>query len=273
MTKRKAVEIGLLLMAVAAALTLVSLDKTDIRDWFKIPGWLFSVCSVIGFVLGIVGILLVVFPVERTQDAAYQIKDRLGIGERPYETKAAKRRDLRAIHEFGERMFGTPVSDLNRAERWFDVNRHIFWLIVDTAIRGTREQQIVGYYAVFPLDKAATDLLEFEQIDGRSFEPDHIIPFKPNRIRRKPSCIYVGGVAGRNRKRIRHFVMGSLITHLKHEKAAGVRVVYTRPVTKDGLRLVKKYKFRPVNNVEAQKDVKKWEMNHIYKYEFPANND
>lgn len=167
-------------------------------------------------------------------------------------------------------MIGGSMSDHQRALRWFDINRQIFWKIID-GTRQRREERVIGYYAVIPLNKEATDLLEAERIDGTAFEPGHIIPFRPKRIRKTPASIYIGGVAANNRKRIRSFVLGSLISHLEHEKEAGVKVVFTRPVTADGLRLVKKYKFQAVNRYLREKN--QYKMDHIYRYEFPADGD
>lgn len=121
---------------------------------------------------------------------------------------------------------------------------------------------MVGYYCIIPLNEKGTDLVEAEKLDGTSIAPEHMIPHRKGRIRKTPSSIYIGGVVAKNRIRIRQFVLGSLIAHLNQEFDNGVSIVFSRPVTDDGMRLIKKYDFKPVNKFVSQ-----YEMNHIYKYD------
>jgi hypothetical protein len=267
MTKKRAVEVGILLLTIGGggliAITSVRQDLESVLPF--LPDLFYRSCLILGFVLCIMGLLLIVLPVETIQEIFQRIKDFLKIGERPYESKPAKRQDLKLIHAYASQELGT-VSDLQKMEQWFKINHQIFWIVIDSAVSGTREQQMVGYYAVMPLNQVATELLEAEQLDGTSFTAEHIIQYRRGRIRKVPTSIYIGGIAAKNKMRIRQFIMGSLIAHLNQEIANGVKVVYSRPVTKDGLRLIKKYNFKPVNRF-----VDNYEMKHIYKRDFPAD--
>ena len=93
--------------------------------------------------------------------------------------------------------------------------------MIDRQAGGPRQKRLVGYYAIFPLNKAATDLVEAEQLDGTSFTNDHIIPFRKNRIQKRPASLYIGGVAAKKAKHLRRFVMASLIARLNAQREQG----------------------------------------------------
>jgi hypothetical protein len=266
MTKKKAVEVGILLLTIGGGLIAIISVRKDLEPVLPfLPNLFYKTCLLLGFALCVVGVLLIVLPVETIQKIVQRIKDFFGMGDRPYETKPAKWKDLKLIHEYAKQELGA-VSDLQKMEQWFNINRQIFWIVIDSAVNGTHGQQMVGYYAIIPLNKVATDLLETEKIEGTSFAAEHIIPYRRGRIRKTPASIYVGGVAAKNRMRIRQFVLGSLVAHLNQEIENGVKAVFSRPVTNDGLRLIKKYNFKPVNQF-----VETYEMKHIYKRDFSAD--
>lgn len=265
MTKKRLVEFGVLLLTIGGGgLIAITQVKDQLHEVFpRLTGGFYTFCLVVGFVMVVIGILVIILPINTSLKAAQKLKEIFGLDQKPYESKIAKWRDLKPIHEYGKRRLGTDVSNLKKAETWFRTNNQIFWLVIDNSIKGSHEEQMIGYYAVFPLNQQATELLEAEKVDGTSFETEHIIPYRRGRIRKTPHSLYVGGIVAESKMRVRQFILGSLIAHLNHEKENGVKVLFTRPVTADGLRLVKKYGFRPVN-----KFVTGYQMNHIYKYDF-----
>ncbi|HWS55665.1 MAG TPA: hypothetical protein VN228_16115 [Pyrinomonadaceae bacterium] len=261
MNKRKAVEIGVLLLTVGGGgLIAIMSVRGDLEKAFPfLPPYFYRLCLLVGFPVAVLGILLIVLPLGTIQNVVRWWRRHW---DKPYDCKTAKWEDLKAIHSFATEELGQ-VSDLQKMERWFQTNRQIFWIITDKSAQGPREKQLVGYYAVLPLNKEASDLLGTEQIEGISLAPEHLIPYRRGRIRKTPASIYVGGIVSKKGPRVRHFVLGSLIGHLNQEKLNGVKTVFSRPVTDDGLRLVKKYGFRPVSRF-----VNGYQMNHIYKFEF-----
>lgn len=255
MIRRKVYQLAPGLIAVGGLLLAFVSLKAQLPMF---PNWSFSLAVAVGLLAGGLGLLLLVLPIKTSLKIIRRVVD---LQERCYEPRIAKSRDIKWIYEFGKSEIG-PGADLQKLQDWHNLNRQIFWVIIDREAAGPREKQLVAYYAIFPLNKAATDLVEAEQLDGTSFTNDHIIPFRKNRIQKKPTSLYIGGVAAKKAKHLRRFVMASLIAHLNAQREHGVTTVYTRPVTDDGIRWVERWRFEPV-----AKYVKGYKKQHIYKYE------
>ena len=188
-------------------------------------------------------------------------------GSHDYDCRVAKKRDIDWLHQFGEQQLRV-TADINMLRDWHSVNYEIFWVIINKRARGDRFKKLAGYFAIIPLNKLGTDLVEAEKLDGGSFTRDHIIAHKRGRIRKTPTSIYIGGVAARRGLRLRQFTLDSLKAHIGKENSNGVKTFFTRPVTKDGLRLVKRHQFVPVN-----KFVKGFVKEHIYKFSYDDDED
>ena len=264
------------LIAVGGAFLAIFARQQDVANLFPgVPQRAFSVIFIIGLVLvilGLAGMLFVVLsfgvavllaPFTTVSRWFNNWLEASGL-----ECRIAKKRDIEWIHQFGQQELGVS-SNLNRLLEWQSINREIFWVIINNDIRGDRNKKLMGYFAVIPLNQAATTLVEAEKIDGTSFTKDHIIPRKRGRISKTPASIYIGGVAAKKGLRLRHFTLISLKAHINSENSKqGVKAFYTRPVTDDGMRLIKRYKFSPVSQY-----VNGYVMNHIYKYSFDGEDD
>lgn len=110
-----------------------------------------------------------------------------------------------------------------------------------------------GLFSALPMNKAARDLLEKEELHGLKFSDKHIV-----KEHRPYKCLYIGGVGAigpRAKNQILEFLKGFL--HSEFEK--GVEVIFTRPTTKRGLAVAKASGFTPVLD-----DVGPVELDRLY---------
>jgi hypothetical protein len=264
------------LLAVGGIFLAIVARKQDFADLIpSVPQWVFSTIFIIGLVCIILGLSGMLFLVVSFGFSALLVPFKIiggWIDKRleasGLECRIAKRRDIKWMHQFGQKELGV-VADLNKLLDWQSLNREMFWIIINKDIQGERDNKLMGYFVVFPLNQPATTLVEAEKIDGTSFTQEHIIPRKRGRISKKPVSIYIGGVAAKKGLRLRYFTLDSLKAHITSENSKhGVKTFYTRAVTDDGLRLIKRYAFSPVS-----KFVNGHVKNHIYKYEFDGEDD
>lgn len=110
-----------------------------------------------------------------------------------------------------------------------------------------------GLFSALPMNKAARNLLEKEELHGLKFSDKHII--KENR---PYTCLYIGAVGAigpRAKRQILEFLKGFI--HAEFKK--GVEIIFTRPTTNDGLRVAKASGFIPVLD-----DVASNELDRLY---------
>jgi hypothetical protein len=158
-----------------------------------------------------------------------------------YQATPATEQELKSIYNMAYEFFEGDVSPLENMIAWQNHNPNIFWAIKK---RNENEGKIVGYFCVIPLKRKAAKLIQKEEITGAQFELDHITSKK---YKAKPYAIYIGAVAAKGL-----FARAASINHLdqflRHLKMRKIINTYTRPVTKDGLRLAKKKGFKSVDN-------------------------
>ena len=212
------------------------------------PQWPFLSLLGIGLVYGAGGLLLWLIIFLRT------IYERL---DPRYDCYRAKERDLKRIYDFCRPLLGDDLSDVDQMKRMFNRNQHIFWMVKRVERRGRyKDTPVVGCFSIIPLTHMGVQRVQAEEITGSQFAPEHIA--KPRSARR---AIYIGGIAavGRRVQGVTlHFAQG----HVARERASGVETVYTRPVTDDGLRLLRKYEFTAVSGRDE------YEKGRIYMHKF-----
>lgn len=153
----------------------------------------------------------------------------------------AKRKEIEDFLPFYQSVIGGPMPPMNEVKRTFKVNGEILRFLEHiTRGRNTEKKKLVGFCTVLPLKREAVALLEREQLNGLKLTRDHVCS-----PRETPAAIYIGSIGAKGseaKAAILHYVLGVI-----HDQAAhGVRCVYTRPTTKDGLRVAKQYGFSPV---------------------------
>jgi hypothetical protein len=121
---------------------------------------------------------------------------------------------------------------------------------------GWKFSKPTGFCSIMPMKDDARALLDREELAGISFTPEHIV--KPAGDK---SCIYIGSIAAkglRAKRDIILYIKGVIDTEFE----SGVECIYTRPTSKEGLTLAKRFGFEPVSS-----DAKFDELERIYKLE------
>lgn len=127
----------------------------------------------------------------------------------------------------------TPLDEMSRLSRY-----NPDWL---TAVRREGRADYAGAFAILPLNAEATDAFESNRMTGAQITLEHIV-----RRSGDAASIYVGSIlSGQN-----SFERAATLSAFKNKMnaiAAGRRIpFYTRPVSKDGQRIVTKMGYRPV---------------------------
>jgi len=163
-----------------------------------------------------------------------------------YISKPASPNELKEIHEMGEDLFEGGVSSIKKMKEWHNVNPQIFHVIRN--MKKGRKSKIEGYFCVIPLKKEASDLLRKGEITGKDFTTNHIAsPIKA------PNAVYVGAVAAVGFKS-RGASLHKLLQYIQNLRNKGTSDVFTRPVTRDGMRLCKKFGFECIESDGVVKD-------------------
>ena len=145
---------------------------------------------------------------------------------------------------------GLPTEDQLRD--LLKINPKLYYVIEGRPDPLSGKVSIVGCFTILPLKTGAVRGLESGELTGASIKADHIC-----RLKGAPKAFYIGSVIGSDfwTSVIAIKKLGQEITRLckKHK----IVTLYARPVTNDGLRLVRKRKFKNVI------DGKKPEMNIV----------
>lgn len=117
-----------------------------------------------------------------------------------------------------------------------------------------------GICSIVPMTDKAKALLEAENLNGLTFTPEHI-----SKPRQEHTCLYIGSVGAigaRAKKHILIFLEGVIDS----EFGKGIDVVFTRPTTKNGLRIAKRFGFIPVMDDAGEDELNR--LYRIYKTEY-----
>lgn len=163
-----------------------------------------------------------------------------GTEDEEIDIEDARPEDVAAIRELAIRFFGegvTPEEVLLEFAGEGGVFRVVKRVIVTD---DDRRERFSGYFCVIPLSSAAATSILNEEIRGNELTVKHM-PSLPE----ETAALYIGAVAARDYYS-RAVVLEALRLHIRYAIALGIRQVLTRPLTIDGLRIVKKHLFQPV---------------------------
>jgi hypothetical protein len=206
-----------------------------------------QVCAYLGFILFIIGVALIfarwalwllLFLYGRLRDGLPEFLDPV------YMARPASSMELKLIFNMGEDLFEGGVSSINQMKAWYKINPNIFWVLRRKG-EGKRAP-IRGYFCIIPLKAEAVKLLKEEQITGQSITTAHISK------ELNPKSVYVGAIAAKGFKS-KGAVLHKMLNQIEMLKQKGTKDVFTRPVTKDGVRLVKKFDFSCIGYSEGEK--------------------
>lgn len=158
----------------------------------------------------------------------------------------AKRNELDEFLPFYQSVIGGPLPPMNEIKRTLKANSEIIRLL-ERVKRGPGKEsrRLVGFCSVLPITRSAVTLFEREELDGLKLTRAHVCT-----PRESPAAIYIGSIGAKGaeaRAAILSYALGVMHDQASH----GVRYVYTRPTTREGLRVAKQYGFMPVaSNVD-----------------------
>lgn len=191
----------------------------------------------VGFLSLSIGILSYLF--SKTEE---HIINRI-LEDENYECRSALENEIPELYALCVEAFGDDVASIDTMKSWYKKNNNIFWVIENKRKSGLNYiSEIVGYFDVLPITNAACRLLDNESINGIKIKTEHIVDRT-----KVPSGIYIGGLYGK-KLRAKAVTIVYLKRLLEDYKTKGVGKFYTRPTSKDGLRLVKKHNFNLVSN-------------------------
>ncbi len=154
-------------------------------------------------------------------------------------TKVGKSQ-LEALHAFCDEILGG-VASIELVREWYDKNPNmLYWVSTHKSQAYQQMTTVVGVFSVFPVTQEAAQLLSENKLRGTDLTAKYIAA--PGR---QPAAIYIGAVAARG-PRARQQTLMMLMGYVTALTAKKTPIVYTCPVTDDGLRVAKQYGFEPV---------------------------
>ena len=157
-----------------------------------------------------------------------------------YQVRSAGFEDLERVHQFITDNLGDTIAPLSHWYDRFQRNPSTTFLVErleKTTDVETRELR--GVFTAIPVTLEAKELLAKDEVNAVTFSRDHIAP-----PREKPGALYISVILGKDDVS-KALVIRSLRNRLNAPSARRISV-FTRPTTKDGLRLAKKFGFQPV---------------------------
>jgi len=255
--KRWPIGLGVGLLGLAASLPVV-LDalKAEFPKVLKSEPWLpsaFSACELALGALGLASLSLFPFLLFNVGDWVRLARLKAGAwlmgafdATAAYQLVTPRASDLKDMRDFCLAAIGPGLSPLKKMRRWYDHNATIFSILVaarpDDEVRPDRSESIAGYFGIIPINKTACTALDQEQLDGVSFTTAHIC-----RVDETASGYYIAGVAASN-SIARRKTLTELKKRLEVLVSSDPQLFYTRPISEDGLKLVKAFDFDRVDN-------------------------
>jgi hypothetical protein len=241
MQRQKLRSLAILLIAIASLLFGICSVEERFAGIVHVPHLLFRIFLVVGFLLTVASGIIAANLFGRSLFSNATI--------RSYDVQVADRGDLEDLHDFCEKHAGEHFATLESWRKRYDKNPDTFFMIKETRKKRFKTTlSLVGAFTIIPVNESARELLERDELNAVTFSSTHIAA--PSE---KPAALYVSGVVGSS-FRGRGYALSFLKDRLKTELERGNSLVYTRPMTKDGLRLAKAHGFSPVNPVINKAD-------------------
>lgn len=243
------VKSGITAITIGGALVVVSTQVPTLAS--AIPAILLRIGFIAGWVISVFGILMVL----AGWALGFQFPELLpesGIRFRHF-----NRSELVELLKYAKNHVGQ-VPTLRTAKKIFKITPNAFYVAErQRALFGYKISRCVGMFSLLPLTRAAVSLLEDGNLDALRFTSEHIATSNDS-----TAALYVGTVIG-DGKPVQGQVVAYLMSLIDQRARDGIAIVYTRPITNDGLKLARRYEFEPVEEGVPQN-----ELGHVYKREF-----
>jgi hypothetical protein len=159
-----------------------------------------------------------------------------------YKFVTARVEDLPFIYRMAYEQFGNEVSSLSTMRSWYAKNPEIFIVLHRIGRRRYGEsREIVGYLCTIPLSQRGLSKILSGEYIRNLLKQDIQSP------KRQCAAIYIGAIVGLSYKAKGNILLVAtreIETYLHHR----TRMILTRPITHDGLRIVLKHGFVPVQD-------------------------
>ena len=217
-----------ILAAVGGALLGIVQVSDEIERFATIPERVYTWATIVGLILlALAGLVFL------TRWVAIPHSD--------YVSVKARKKDLVAVREFAIRHVDADVFSPVTLQSMYARNPDMIYLVVRHSHWGMwRNRTIAGLFSVLPVNAKARSCLVANEPRGFRIEDHHVTPKG-----RRPAALYIAILGANGSLRASGFSLLALSTHLSG-LVDRTPQVFTRPVTSDGLRLVKKYGFKPV---------------------------
>lgn len=154
--------------------------------------------------------------------------------------RPVSRSNVRAVHALLKDAFGDETPSISRMLAWQRRNRGVLTALYTKQLeRGIRTETLVGVFKILPLTVDGEKLVAREQRTGTTLSARHIATDAD-----ETTAFYIGDILAVT-SRAKAEVLRQLNRVLRPELNRGMPV-YTRPLTRDGARLVHTYGFMPV---------------------------
>jgi hypothetical protein len=149
-------------------------------------------------------------------------------------------KQLEALHAFCEGILGA-VANIQLVREWHDKNPNVlYWVNAQMSQPYQQQSSIVGVFSVFPITDEAAQLFSQNKLRGSALTANYVVAPGED-----PAAIYIGAVAARG-PRAKQQTLIALMGYVTALTAKKASIVYTCPVTNDGLRVAKQYGFHCV---------------------------
>lgn len=177
------------------------------------------------------------------------------VGKEEFHLKILRVDDLSRLYVDYRRIFGSELIPEAQVAQWMKKNPTIAFEVLRIAKKGTTEtSERVGFFELLPLTKSGEEKLRRDQPQTANLSPKDIHSATRWSMAKAYYIASIGVVDTASfskparqalaRRKIEGVVMKLLRERLSFLSAKQTIEVYARPVTADGLRLVKDYKFR-----------------------------
>lgn len=174
---------------------------------------------------------------KRDCDEAFaSLRDRV-LRDLPFDVRPCTFADALLLDALSTEQFGSNSSNHAEILDLMQTDPNVFCKIVPLT-ETTGRAAIRGYFAIMRLSREGENAIKDGSFSGRAPKRTHIRTDK-----KRYTNVYIAAIYGRSAKE-RGFALAALISHLNSIKA---RKIYARAATKHGLRLLRKYDFKPID--------------------------
>lgn len=245
-SRKPLIELAIALCTVGGALFGIGAAKEPISRIASLPDAVHVVFIVIGGVLGIIGAL--VFALSHVIDPLRSAVSVFVYGDADsrYVVSYARSRDLVRLHALYEEYFGDEAPKGALMREWIAKRPSALTIVqrlVGSSHLGER-RELVGSFKVLPLTRRGQQAVESGRVTGSTLGAEHIAG-----PRSRPAGYYVGDVVATTQ-----VARGVVMAHIESALPTQIQTevtVYARPLTPDGLRVMKAHGFVLVSDSES----------------------